>query len=304
MNKFTTSLLSGLVVQAVSGYASATTINEIEDNSTLSQAQYLTADGTSGISIYGVIGRLDGSSTSDRDFFEFYAQKGDVINLDIDQGYNAGQGSVDTVIAVFDESGNKLRENDDASLDPGSVYTFDSRIDAFVAPETGHYVVGVSNFPHFFMDGGDTYYSTMTRNGGDYILNITGLTPEGPSITYINIEVKPGSNGDGAPINPKSKGKIPVALLSSQEFKPMQVDTTTLRFGKTGKENSLSKCNKSGEDLNNDGFLDLVCHFENQKTQFDYNSVEGVVTGQARIDGKTINFEGSAPLKVVPQDNK
>lgn len=305
MNKFTTSLIAGFVAQAISGYASATTINEVEDNSTLSQAQTVTASDTNPLGINGVIGDIGGPMTSDVDFFEFYAQAGDVLTLDIDNGFfGAGQQSFDSVIAVYDENGVVQRINDDTdTVDPGSMTTMDARIDNFRAPATGRYTVGVATSGTYFITGGATSTASF---GGDYLLNITGLQPAAsqPAITYINIEVKPGQSGNDAPINPKSKGKIPVALLSSQSFQPMNVDTSTLRFGRTGTENSLSKCNKYGEDVNGDGFLDLICHFNNQAANFDYTSLEGIVTGQAKVDGQTISFEGRAPLKVAPHHKK
>jgi len=302
MNKYSTTIIAGLVAQAMSGYANAVTLSEVEDNNPLPQAQYLTVNSQAQISINGVIGQLNAPANSDLDFFEFYAQQGDVVTLDIDQGIG-GQQNIDTVIAVFDENGNVLRLNDDATVDPGSSSTSDSRIDDFVIPATGRYTVGVSNFPRFFTTGGDVLYSQYTSTG-DYVLNISGVSEAGPSVTYINIDVKPGSGGGDAPINPKSRGKIPVALLSSQSFNAMTVDTSRLYFGATGTENSLHKCNSDGRDVNHDGLIDLICHFNTQDTKFDANSLEGVVTGYTVGPEGEAAFEGRGPLKIVPNKSK
>jgi len=304
MNKFTTSLIAGFVAQAISGYASATTLNEMEVTDPIQQAQSLPTSTATQIQINGVIGQIGGSVTNDADFFEFYAQAGDVLDLNIENGIGGSQ-DVDTTMGVYDANGNLLDQNDDEDY-PNIT---DSRIKDFAVPATGRYIVAVSNWPHNFQSGGAVWYPTDMDLPGDYNLVITNsaaaaAAPAAPSVTHINIAVKPGQRGGDAPINPKSRGKIPVALLSSQTFKPMNVDTSTLRFGQTGTEDSLSKCNKFGTDLNGDGFMDLICHFNNQDAGFDYNTLVGVVTGQAKVDGQTVSFEGHAPLKVVRRDYK
>jgi hypothetical protein len=113
----------------------------------------------------------------------------------------------------------------------------------------------------------------------------------------VNIDVKPGNDDNWAPINPKSRGKIPVALLSSGSFDAMAVDINTLTFGASGDEDSLSHCNKRGKDVNGDGMLDRLCHFHNQKAGFGNESLEGIVRGRT-IMGTV--FEGHGFLKVVP----
>jgi hypothetical protein len=44
----------------------------------------------------------------------------------------------------------------------------------------------------------------------------------------VKIDIEPGS--DGNPINPKSRGVIPVAILGSDTFEVADVDVTTLAF--------------------------------------------------------------------------
>ncbi len=80
----------------------------------------------------------------------------------------------------------------------------------------------------------------------------------------LQIIVKPGSIPHT--INPGSGGTVPVAILSSPSFNAL-TDTivNTIKFGFTGTEDSLAFCNRSGQDVNGDGRLDLICHFETQK---------------------------------------
>jgi hypothetical protein len=295
--------LNGIVAAVLlttGGIAGASQTNESEPNNPISISEYVAVP-ADGISINGVIGSISatqstGITTStdpDLDFFTFTGQAGNVVTLDIDGGIG-GQKSVDTVIAIFDGSDFKmLRENDDAtSLDPGSTSTYDARIDNFVLPKTGTYIVGVSNYPRYFMDGGDVYFPTYMQTG-DYTLVITGVTP---AVKQISIEIKPGED-KVAPINPKSRGKIPVALLGSADFDAMSVDNKSLTFGSTGDENSLFKCDQTGEDVNSDGWLDKVCHFNNQDANFVKGDLEGTLKGKLN-DGTA--FEGKGLLKVVP----
>ena len=78
--------------------------------------------------------------------------------------------------------------------------------------------------------------------------------PEGGTTTVffssfiipVDIDIKPGSDPNS--INTKSKGTIPVAILSGSGFDaPAEVDKDSLTFGRTGDEVSLAFCSKSPE---------------------------------------------------------
>lgn len=273
------------------GVAQASEIFEIEPNHPINFAHTVVVPNGS-VTVAAVLGNVTGPLVDDLDFYAFYAEEGDVVTLDIDGG-EGGARNVDTTMVVFADSPGypKLRENDDALEIDGSFST-DSRIDDFRVPATGYYIVGVSNWPRHFVDGGTVKDPEMVDNG-DYSLVISGVSNP---ILQINIDIKPGS-GERAPVNPKSRGKIPVALLSSSEFNATIADKTSLTFGATGDERSLSHCGDV-KDVNGDGHLDLVCHFMNQAAGFKPGDLEGIVRGRAG-DGRA--FEGRGLLKVVPQ---
>lgn len=112
--------------------------------------------------------------------------------------------------------------------------------------------------------------------------------------TPIGIAIKPGDST--SPINPNSKGKTPVAILSTSSFNAVKsVDLSSLSFGSLGTESSLVFCNPNGEDVNNDGLLDLVCHFDTQATSFQNGDGLGTLKGKLK-DGTAI--KGSAPVVV------
>lgn len=265
------------------------TITEFEPNNPISSPEELSSPAD--VSIQAFLGN---AGLYDLDYYSFYANAGDDVTVDIDNGIG-GQQSVDTVLAIFDSTSahNILRWNDDASsLDPGSISRLDARIDNFVAPSSGYYIVGVSSYPRYFKAGGGVMNPNYPSQG-DYTLVISGVTS---AVKQVPILIKPGNN-NVAPVNPRSHGKIPVAILSEPGFEPMSIKTSTLTFGSSGYEASLSKCNREGVDLNGDGVLDLLCHFSTQKADFMLTDAEGTVRGQTR-DGT--QFKGTGYLKVVP----
>ena len=100
----------------------------------------------------------------------------------------------------------------------------------------------------------------------------------------VTIDIKPGEGP--ATINPKSKGTIPVAVLSSPTFDAAQVDQTSLTFGRMGGERSLAFCS-GPQDVNGDGLLDLVCHFDTPSTQFQAGDTKGILEGKV-LGGNSI----------------
>lgn len=296
---FHASLVAGLLLAA----GTAQAIDEIEINHPVGNAQRIAMPSGS-VAISAWLGNTTGTDT---DYYVFYGTADDVLTFDIDGGCD-GSRSVDTIMAVFDADNGYsiLRQMDDpTSGDAGSsakcvavsgmLFDGDSRLDNVKLPASGYYVVGVSGAPRSFIPGGDTRHKDSTTNlNGDYKLVISGATPQ---VQQINIEVKPGNDGL-APINPRSNGKIPVALLSSNGFDAMNVKTESLSFGATGDEGSLSHCARNGEDVNGDGRLDLVCHFENQKAGFAKGDLEGILRGKMKWGS---SFEGRGFLKVVPE---
>ncbi|MDR7522096.1 MAG: hypothetical protein QN168_06500 [Armatimonadota bacterium] len=97
------------------------------------------------------------------------------------------------------------------------------------------------------------FHENIGRHEGSAFVDCT--TP-----LLLRIIVKPGSIPHT--INPKSSGTVPVAILSSPIFNALtQVVTSSITFGMTGIERSLASCNRSGQDVNGDGLLDMTCHF-------------------------------------------
>jgi hypothetical protein len=318
-------VLRKLVVAVLAAFGAsgmALAVDEVEPNHPISSAQSLTITGDAfsgkgGATVNGVIGSLNGLAL-DADFYTFYGQKGDRVTFDID-----GTQGLDSILTVFSPTFVKLSENDDAAVlepDPGSTSFSDSMIADFELPETGMYTVAVTAYPVTLADGG-TYEATEPQSNGAYTLVISGVSlpvvaqppapeptpdpvvtlppvvtpPPAPPVTRIDIKIRPASVGR-TPINPKANSVIPVVLMSSAEFNPLNVDAKTLTFGPTGSEASLRQCNASAVDLNRDGRPDLMCQFDSQLAKFVPGDLMGTLKGKTR-DG--VAFQGQAPLKAT-----
>ena len=95
----------------------------------------------------------------------------------------------------------------------------------------------------------------------------------------IGIDIKPGEYPNS--INPGSTQKIPVAILSTEYFDaPSEVNQDFLSFGSTRRQAKPSYCDTEGEDVNSDGYKDLVCYFNAHDTGFQFGDTEGFLKSQ------------------------
>jgi len=75
---------------------------------------------------------------------------------------------------------------------------------------------------------------------------------------WVPTDVKPRSYPSS--VNLDKKGTLPFAILGTAEFNPLTaVNTASLTIGVDGDEHSLIRCAAQGEDVNGDGYLDLIC---------------------------------------------
>lgn len=103
-------------------------------------------------------------------------------------------------------------------------------------------------------------------------------------VIEVNIDVLPGSEEN--PINLRRKGVIPVAILGSDAFDVETIDLETLRFGPAG----ASPSHATGghfEDVNEDGFIDVVSHYTMQETGIVAGLKEACITATT-IEGQAI----------------
>lgn len=108
----------------------------------------------------------------------------------------------------------------------------------------------------------------------------------------VAIDIKPGSLPNS--VNPKSKGVIPVAILTTDTFDAASVDPATVRFGKTGTE--APPVHSALEDVDGDRDTDLIFHFNTQATGIQCGDTSASLTGKT-FDGQMI--EGADSIKTA-----
>ncbi|MEE9165835.1 MAG: beta-propeller fold lactonase family protein [Candidatus Neomarinimicrobiota bacterium] len=114
-----------------------------------------------------------------------------------------------------------------------------------------------------------------------------------PEAVEVAIDIKPGSDPNSINCK-KDHGRIPVAILSTEDFDATTVDHAALRFGKNGTEAiEMHSDKKTGEpkrheeDVDGDGDTDLIFHFRFGDTGIECEDTEATLTGET-FDGKPI----------------
>lgn len=120
--------------------------------------------------------------------------------------------------------------------------------------------------------------------------NITTGTGQPETIDAI-IDIKPGS--DVNPINLKSKGLVPVAILTTDDLDALAVDLNSVIFA------GALPVKWEFKDINGDGIDDLLLHFKTTElSDLSSSSTEAVLTG---VTLDSTSFSGVDSIKIVPQ---
>ena len=92
-------------------------------------------------------------------------------------------------------------------------------------------------------------------------------------------------------------GNIPVAIFSSDTFDARTIDVASLELNGAGVRIVKGKgLQYSFEDVNGDGLLDLMVHFDRGALQLTIGDTTATVTGMT-LDGNHI--QGTDSLKVI-----
>lgn len=131
-----------------------------------------------------------------------------------------------------------------------------------------------------------------TDLGGTYFINLTEEAAHDDfadwkmGVLEVDIDIKPGSYPNS--INLKSKGNVPVAIFSTNEFDATTIDPSTITLAEAPviiKKNG--KLMASFEDVNGDGLQDMVVHIDTTALQLSLGDTEAVLDGET-FNGKKI----------------
>ncbi len=115
------------------------------------------------------------------------------------------------------------------------------------------------------------------------------LTPVS-QVLEIEIDIKPGSHPNS--INLKSRGKVPVATLTTDNFDANDADPDTVSFA-----GAKPLCWRM-KDVDNDGDDDMLFHFKIKELELTKENTEATLEG-ATFDG--IQIIGTDSVKIVPK---
>jgi hypothetical protein len=108
----------------------------------------------------------------------------------------------------------------------------------------------------------------------------------------IFIDVKPGEDPNS--INPGAAGMIAVAILGGETFDVSDIAADTIVFGDGAA--SIAHPNPHRQDVNDDGYMDLLAHFRIGETGIDCGDVRATLTAET-FEGRSLT--GSDSIRTV-----
>lgn len=108
----------------------------------------------------------------------------------------------------------------------------------------------------------------------------------------VNIDIKPGSFPNA--VNPRSKGKIPVAVLTDENFDATTVNWATVLFGVQGTE--AEPVHHAFEDVDGDGDIDMIFHFRTQDTGIQCGDTSAYMRGFTLDDKELKGYDSIKPV--------
>jgi hypothetical protein len=120
--------------------------------------------------------------------------------------------------------------------------------------------------------------------------SVQGVIIGTPVPEHVTIDIKPDTFPNS--INPKSRGVISVAILTTPTFDATTVDPRSLQFGPT----FANPIHSALKDVDGDGALDMILQFRTQETGIQCGDTKASLTGQTNT-GQAI--EGSDSIRTV-----
>ena len=147
--------------------------------------------------------------------------------------------------------------------------------------------------------GQNTYFGDSTPTGGNASAEWDYVTLVNPLVKTVSIAIKPPADPP-VPINLSSSGVVPVAILSSPTFNATTVDPATISLAGASVQlvGRSDRYSCSAQDVNQDGFADLVCHVVT--AQFLIQPGDSIAVLEAKtFSGKQL--QGQETIRIVPK---
>jgi hypothetical protein len=145
-------------------------------------------------------------------------------------------------------------------------------------------VNGIGTLEVTYADGTTISLLVFSSNVPIYLVDTSGAGP-----IEVQIDIKPGSDQNN--INLKSKGVVPVAILTTGDFDAATIDPATAQFAGAAPEHW------SFEDVDDDGDYDIIFHFRTQELDLDQNSTEATLTAQLLTQE---DVSGTDEVRILP----
>ncbi len=239
-----------------------------------------------------------------------------VDEINVARGEDLGEGGLDWLHVWADTTVNLYADVSQYVLvHPGGVLNiYSGSVGLYVVLSTGEPKPIVTVYgTDFAMDGelldpSATQFTVDSLNGGVltgfYVNGDSGpislkflsdipINLELPAVSKVAIDIKPGGNPNNN-INPRSKGVVPVAVLTTEDFDAGTIDPDTVEFA-GAKPVRWKLC-----DVDGDGNEDMLFHFKTQELfekDLNEDSTEAMLTGTA--DGNEIS--GTDRVWIVPR---
>lgn len=134
------------------------------------------------------------------------------------------------------------------------------------------------------------YGAIHTVSFTDITVSGTETTPPLAPCFETAIDIKPGSYPNS--INLRSRGVVPVAILTTPTFDATTVDPATVEFA------GAASVHWAVEDVDGDGDMDMILHFKTQNLNLTAGSTEAYLTGYTTAG---VFFWGMDTVNIVPK---
>jgi hypothetical protein len=154
-----------------------------------------------------------------------------------------------------------------SAVDPGDSFHF-----------VGHFQaeVDVDRVFTLALADGSLVASPLLPAGSNYNFLEFDPAPAPPPVAEVIVDVKP--QGSPNPVNPRSRGVVPVAVLTTASFDAATIDPATARFGPA--EAPAAHPGGHLEDVDGDGDVDLLLHFRTQATGIQCGDTAATLTAE------------------------